>query len=258
MQTAKRRGTTLAVAASAIAHLAVLIVILSQRPILLLPPAETAGPPEAIIPILLLPKAPAPPAGGAARPSELRLHRRPPRVAEGPLPVTPLPAEPAPVLPTEKPQASAAASPPTPTPAGPAGPDLRLSLRHGAAGCANAGAVGMSRAERERCEEQLGHGVASAPYMPAALAPRIRAYYDAVAEAKKPDGPPTPQRATGRLGMFESDGRATNGHGPGIGCHVVFGPGEKPKGPPHALSLGPCFIEPPKGPLTPEVDITPP
>jgi hypothetical protein len=116
----------------------------------------------------------------------------------------------------------------------------------------------MSRAERERCEEQLGRGVASAPYMPAAIAPRIRAYYDAVAEAKKPDGPPTPQVAPGRLGVFDTDGRGTNGHGPGIGCKITFGPGEKPRPLPHALKLGPCFIEPPKGPLSTEVDLTPP
>jgi hypothetical protein len=257
MQTARRRGTTWAVAASAIAHLVVLIVVVLQRPTLPLPPAEPAGPPEAIIPILLLPRAP-PPAGGAPRPSELRLHRRPPRVAVGPLPVAPLPAASATALATEKPQAPAA-GPASPVPAGPAGPDLRLALRHGAAGCADASAVGMSRAERERCEEQLGRGVASAPYMPAALAPRIRAYYDAVAEAKKPD--PAPVHPAGIESSFgEPDARGSTGHGPGIGCHWVHGVdgGVKAKVGPHSLSLGPCLIEPPKGPLTSEVDITPP
>jgi hypothetical protein len=43
-----------------------------------------------------------------------------------------------------------------------------------------------------------------------------------------------------------------------IGCLIPFGPGEKPKILPHALTLGPCFIEPPKGLLDPEVDIVVP
>ena len=86
----------------------------------------------------------------------------------------------------------------------------------------------------------------------------MRAYYDAVAEAKKPDPQPVPIKAPGSLGMLESDMRKTNGHLPGIGCSISFGPGEKPKKLPNALRLGPCYLEPPKGSLTPEVDITPP
>jgi hypothetical protein len=148
------------------------------------------------------------------------------------------------------------AAPSTPAAAGPPAPDLRLALRHGLAGCVNT--TGMSRAERERCDEQLGRGATAAPYMPAAIAPRMRAYYDAVAEARKADPQPVPLGAPGRLGMLDADPRTTNGHGPAIGCKIVFGPGEKPKPLPHALRLGPCFIEPPKGSLTPEVDLTPP
>ena len=257
MQTPRRRRISWAVAASAIAHLALLVVVLLQRPVLLLPPAEPAGPPEAIIPILLLPRAPPPAAGGAARPSELRLHRRPPRPVEGPLPVTPLSAEPAPARPSERPSGPTVQEPAAPAPVGPPGPDLRLSLRHGAAGCTNAGAVGMSRAERERCDEQLGRGVATAPYLPAAIAPRIRAYYDAVAEAKRAD--PQPVRPPGIESSFgDPIPRPSSGHPPAIGCQMFFGPGARPNPRPHALTLGPCFIEPPKGPLTPEVDVPPP
>ena len=87
--------------------------------------------------------------------------------------------------------------------------------------------------------------------MPAAIPPRIRAYYDAVAEAKKPDPPLVPLRARSAMSMFEGDPVATNGHGPAIGCKLP-----RPKLP-HALMLGPCYIEPPKGSLTPEVDVTP-
>jgi hypothetical protein len=115
----------------------------------------------------------------------------------------------------------------------------------------------MSRAERDRCDEQLGRGVATAPYLPAAIGPRIRAYYDAVAEAKKAD--PQPVRPPGIESSFgDPIPRPSNGHPPGIGCQIFFGPGAKPNPRPHALTLGPCFIEPPKGPLTPEVDVPPP
>ena len=90
-----------------------------------------------------------------------------------------------------------------PTP-GPAAPDLRAALQHGVIGCANAGA-GLSRTEREHCDERLGQGVASAPFLPAAIGPRIRTYYDAVALAKKPDPQPVPLRAQGSLGVFDID-----------------------------------------------------
>jgi hypothetical protein len=94
--------------------------------------------------------------------------------------------------------------------------------------------------------------------MPAAIPPRIRAYYDAVAEAKKPDPPLVPLRARSAMSMFEGDPVVTNGHGPAVGCKIHFGPGKVRNTPPHALTFGPCYIEPPKGSLTPEVDLTPP
>jgi len=118
--------------------------------------------------------------------------------------------------------------------------------------------VGMSRAERDLCNERLGRDVAKEPFLPAPLEGRIRAYYNAVADAKKPDSQPTPGKATGALGLFETQDWATNGHGPHVGCSIHFGVGENPKPRPHALTLGPCYIEPPKGPLNPEVDVTPP
>jgi hypothetical protein len=257
MQTATRRRTTWAIAASALAHIAVLIAAILYRATLPLPADGLAGPPEPIIPILLLPHTLPGSAAGAPQPSAVRLHRRPQRPDDSAPPIAPLPAAVA-TRPSERPPTTTGEGQASSTPAAALpGPDLRLALRHGLAGCANAGAS-LTRAERERCNEQLGQGVASAPYLPAAIEPRIRAYYDAVAEAKKPDPPPVPLKAPGSLKPFEGDPRTTNGHGPGIGCKIPFGPGEKPKKLPHALYLGPCFIEPPKGSLTPEVDITPP
>src|SRR5580698_2307703 len=65
MQTARRRRTTWAIAASLIAHVAVGVFLLAQHPRLLVP-VETQGPPQAIIPVLLMPRTPPPAAGKVA------------------------------------------------------------------------------------------------------------------------------------------------------------------------------------------------
>jgi hypothetical protein len=133
-------------------------------------------------------------------------------------------------------------------------------LRRGAAGCANADLTGMSPAERELCNERLGRNMASEPFRPAAIEARMRAYYDQVALAKAPDPQPVrrSRMAWGPGGMYSVDDRGETGHGPSIGCKISFGVGKKPPKLPHALYLGPCYIEPPAGSLTPDVDITPP
>ncbi|HEY0437064.1 MAG TPA: hypothetical protein VGC92_10510, partial [Phenylobacterium sp.] len=215
-----------------------------------IPDAPEAPSPDTIV-VQLAPRLPRT-VSAAARP--LRLHRTPaPAQTAGP-PVSPLPAQPsAPALP---------ALAQTPGPAQP--PDLRAALRHGVAGCVNGAVVGLTPAERERCNERLGRNMTREPFLPAPLEGRIRAYYDAVIAAKAPD--PQPVRLTaqgasgpGTAGMFSTDERITNGHGPAIGCKIHFGVGKKqPSAGPHALTWGPCYIEPPKGSLTPEVDITPP
>jgi hypothetical protein len=252
MPTARRRRTTgtAAIVASVIAHVGLLTALLLYKPVLFIP-EEPGGPPEAIIPVLLMPRTPPAAAGGAPH-GQLRLHRRAQRFAQIPPDVTPLvtaaPVAAAPAAPA--PTAPAPPSPPMP------GPDLRAALRRGLVGCANL--ASLSRSERELCDERLGKGVAAEAYIPAPLEPAKRAYYDAVAAAKKPDGQPVPQRAIGSLGMFDTDPRGRTGHGPGIGCHIPFGPGKKRELPSHWLTLGPCYIAPPQGPLTVEADITPP
>jgi hypothetical protein len=115
--------------------------------------------------------------------------------------------------------------------------------------------VGLTRAEREKCEERLAAGAKTAPHL-WGMEPAKRQYYAAVAEAKAPDGAPTQAVAIGRLGMFQTDMRGMKGHLPSVGCKVHFGRGYKPpNAPPHALKLGPCFIEPPAGSLSPDVDV---
>jgi hypothetical protein len=90
MRRARRRPLAAAIALSAGFHLAVLIVLAMQAPMLRAPPEEGTGPPEPIIPVLLTPRLPP---SGAQRPQALRLHRRPQPFA-GPPPVTPLPVPP--------------------------------------------------------------------------------------------------------------------------------------------------------------------
>ncbi len=257
MQSARARRTTWAIAASALAHLVVLFAALSHHFTLRLQAEETAGSPQAIIPVLLIPRAP--PSNGAPspQPSAVQLHRRPQRPDETSQPSAPLRAPPSERATVQaphvaEPSAQAQAQPPS----GAAVPDLRAILRRGVLGCAST--LELSRAERERCNEELARGAASASALPLDLSPKVRAYYDAVAEAKKQDPPLVPRVAPGSLGYFDQDKRTTRDHPPMIGCYVPFGPGEKPKLPSHWLTLGPCFIAPPKGSLTPEADITPP
>ena len=184
MQTARRRRTIIATAISAVAHVAVLTVVALQAPMLRIPPQER-GPPEAIIPILIMPRTP-PPTGSNTRPAPIRLHRRPQRNLPPELPVAPLPAP--------APAASAAPAPsrpqaplhPAPQPEGPKG-DVRAALRHSPVGCSNGLAVGLNRAERDLCDESLGKSAREAEFIApsVAMSPAKRALLDQAAAAKE-------------------------------------------------------------------------
>ncbi len=96
--------------ASIIAHLAVAIVVLLQKPMLTVREQER-GPPEAVIPILIMPRTPPPAAGRLAQPAPIRLHRRPQRFV-------PPDVEAAPIAPPAPPAAArrhAAPRPPSPS-----------------------------------------------------------------------------------------------------------------------------------------------
>jgi hypothetical protein len=186
MQTAsrRRRRTIIATAVSAVVHVAVLTVVAIQAPTLPLPPQEH-GPPEAIIPILIMPRTPPPPAGSNTKPAPIRLHRRPQRNLPAELPVTPLPVPaPAPSAPAA-PSRPLAPIHPAPQPEGPKG-DVKAALRHSPVGCGNTLAVGLSRAERELCDESLGKGAKDAEFIPPGMGmtPAKRALLDQAAAAK--------------------------------------------------------------------------
>lgn len=148
-------------AASVAGHAAVLALIAVHAPRLRVPQPQS-GPPEAIIPVLIMPRTPPPTAAAGSRPAPIRLHRRPQRFALEPPSVSPL----------LTPQAEQ-----SPRPAPSEGPrvlnlpsaqdvlaaNARKALR-GRLGCANAQALGLSRAEREACENQLAAGARDAEF----------------------------------------------------------------------------------------------
>jgi hypothetical protein len=136
-------------------------------------------------------------------------------------------------------------------------PGVRAALRR-QTDCAERSGLRLAKDERGDCDERLGKGALAAPYLKAPIAPEIRQYWDAVAEAKSSKDLPTPPIARQRLGAFAAPGANMKGHGPGIGCHIDIGPkGLKVQRPAHGLKLGPlpCFIVPPAGSLSPDVDV---
>ena len=183
MQAARRRRTLIATAVSALAHVVAVSIAAVQSPMLRLPP-ETSGPPEPIIPILILPRTPPP--GSSAHPAPIRLHRRPQHTLPPDLPMAPLPA------PVSAPAAAASSAPapvaihPAPEPEGPKG-DVKAALRHGPVGCANERAVGLNRSEYDLCDERLGRAAKDAEFIPpgVGMSPAKRALLDQAVTAKE-------------------------------------------------------------------------
>jgi hypothetical protein len=177
----RRRRGAWAIAASILAHLGVLTAVLLQHPTLVIP-AEPSGPPEAIIPILILPRTPPPAAGQGARPTPIQLHRRQLRNLPAETPVAPVviaapkPAEAAPQAPGP-PAPKEAPAPPPPSNA------VRATLRT-TLGCTDLKLPGLSREERTACLERLGRGARDAPYLAQPLSPDKRAVLDQAGAAK--------------------------------------------------------------------------
>jgi hypothetical protein len=175
----RRRAGAAAIVVSAAAHLLLLAVIAVQAPRLRIP-EEAAGPPLPIIPLLLVPRLP--PSASAARPEPLRLHRRlrrnetPPPIAPLPVPAAPASAEPS--------RPGPVAVHPAPLPDSPKS-ELRATLRASPIGCANPDAVGLTRAEREACNDQLGKGAKTAAFPGLGLSAAKQAAFDEAAAHKE-------------------------------------------------------------------------
>jgi hypothetical protein len=161
MQTADRRRMRAAIAVSLIAHVLVLGVAAVQSPTLFVP-REDAGPPEPVIPILLMPRMP-PPADGTPAPAPIRLHQRALR------PLADEPDRPPPVTIPSQPPASPAPLPgPVAIEAAPAEvqqkADVRAALQ-GLTGCRDPDAPGLTAEQRDRCRQRLAAGAKDAPYL---------------------------------------------------------------------------------------------
>jgi hypothetical protein len=176
MRRAGRRRLAAAIALSAGLHLALLIVLAMQAPMLRAPPEVGTGPPEPIIPVLLTPRLPP---SGAQTPQALRLHRRPQPFA-GPPPVTPLPVPP--TSPSRPAEPGPVLIHPAPLPEGPKS-DLRATLRGSPIGCANPEL--LSPEERDRCNEALGKGAATAAMPGLGLSAGKQSEFDRAAQHKE-------------------------------------------------------------------------
>lgn len=154
MRPAGRGRTYNAAAISLVAHVVLLAALALHVPRLRAPEIRS-GPPEPIIPVLILPRVPPPEAGGP--PAPIRLHRRPQRLLPSDLPLAPLIApEPEPARPSER-----AAAPSQTVAPDPLAQNARQALR-GLVGCANP--ASLSREDREKCEEQLARGARQADF----------------------------------------------------------------------------------------------
>jgi hypothetical protein len=183
MPTASRRRTTWAIAVSALAHLGVLVAALMQRPTLPPQSLDVVGPPEPIIPVLILPRTPAPLAGYGSRPEAIQLHRHPQRNLSPETSVAPvtLPAS-KPAEPPVQSQAPTVLKPAQPAPIAP--PDAVSATLRAMLGCAEARTASMSRDDRAGCLERLGRGARDEPYLAPALSPEKRALLDQAGAAK--------------------------------------------------------------------------
>ena len=181
MQTAWRRRRSWGIAASVVAHLGLLAAVLLQHPTLSIPD-DPGGPPQAIIPLLILPRTPAPAPGHAARPTPIQLHRRPQRNLPAEAPVPPL------VVPVAKPVETPAQvqAPATlkPTQAPPAPADAVRATLRATLGCTESRMASLSRDERAGCQERLGRGAHDEPYYAPALSPDKRALLDQAGAVK--------------------------------------------------------------------------
>jgi hypothetical protein len=179
MARARWRLNATAVALSIAAHAVVLTALALHAPKLAIP-REEAGPPEPIIPILIMPRTPPAPPGATQKPPPIRLHRRQLRPGAPPPNVAPFipPEETA----TPAPPSHAPAQPPITVQPSP-GAQLSTTLRGGLVGCANSNL--LAPAERERCLEQLGRGAHEAPYQPPAIEAAKQAGFDRAAQARE-------------------------------------------------------------------------
>lgn len=195
MRRGARRARTVVAAASIAAHVAVLAVLAFHVPKLNAPPPQPGGPPEPIIPVLLMPRALPPSPATGERPAPIRLHRRPQRFVAGETPVAPLVVPDA--GPAQEPDETARRQArPAPPPENPVALNARNALRSRR----NCDDPALTRAEREACMERLFEPGRDAPPLGLGLNRDKARELDAAARRREADyrykrglpGPPVP------------------------------------------------------------------
>jgi hypothetical protein len=205
------------VAASAAVHAVLATLLVLNAPRLRIPEMQS-GPPEAIIPILIMPRTPPPAAQPGGEPTQIRLHRRVTRFSDDPPPVAPLVA-PAEAKPAER--ATQAPGPRVltlPTQEDALAANARNALRS-KLGCDSAS---LSRVEREACMDRFADGSRDAPFVGLGIDRDKAAGLDAAAARRERDfkyqrgiktpspptagagwdtyrGPPPPSEAMGKM-----------------------------------------------------------
>jgi len=171
------------VAASVAVHAVLLTAVALHAPRLRIQPEES-GPPEAVIPILILPRTPPPNAAPGAKPAPIRLHRRPQRFTDKAPPIAPL------VTPTETqtPEERAATAPGPRVLTLPNQEDaFAANARNALRSRLNCDDAKLTRAEREGCLERFGAAGRGAPVLPLGVDRDKASALEAAARRKEQD-----------------------------------------------------------------------
>lgn len=201
---AAHRSRTYGIAAASLAAHAILLAALAVYAPRLRVPEWQSGPPQAIIPVLIMPHTPPAAAETGAKPAPIRLHRRPQRFTEQPPPVKPLVA----------PQDETKRAAPGPGPKAVTLPGVSDAVAANARnalrsrlGCANPDAAGLTQAEREACDKRFAAGAKSADFL--GLGVEADKAGDLAAAAAQKDRDYKYRRATGAPGTVGAGPSAT-------------------------------------------------
>ena len=156
---AARRSRRVGIVAGSLAGHAVLVTLLVLHAPRLRMPEVVSGPPEPIIPILIMPRTPPAASAPDGQPTPIRLHRRQTRFSEPPPPVAPLVAP-------ERPDAAqrpAVATGPKVLTLPTSQDALAANARNALRSRRNCDDPALSRSEREACQERAFAGGRDAP-----------------------------------------------------------------------------------------------
>ena len=211
MPTRRRSRSLGIVATSAVVHALLLTLLAVQAPRLKVPPM-ISGPPEAIIPVLIVPRVPPPTASPGSRPTEIRLHRRPQRFADQPLPIAPL------IAPPETPKRAAPAEGPRTVAPSPTQDALAANARNALRSRLGCDDLNLTRAEREGCIDRFADGARDAPFLGLGIDSEKAKGLSAAAAQRERDY--RYMRSTGALPGTTGAGPSANGNAVGRGNNL--------------------------------------